>query len=62
MKVSYLVLYKNKNKKGKYMFVYLFVIKVLMLQLTAEANSENSAGHFRRVTCVVEGVGLHEAK
>lgn len=32
-----------------------------MLQLIAEANSENSAGNFRRVTCMVEGAGLQEA-
>lgn len=40
------------------MFVCLF--KVLMFQLIAEANSENAARNFRKVTHVVEGVGLLE--
>lgn len=56
MKASYLVLCKNENKKRKSMYVCLF--KVLMLQLIAVANSENAARNFRRVTHVVEGVGL----
>ena len=45
-----------KRRKEKSMYVCLF--KVLMLQLIAVANSENAARNFRRVTHVVEGVGL----
>ena len=55
MRASYLVLCKNEKKKRK---IYVCLFQVLMLQLIAEANSENAARNFRRVTHVVEGVGL----